>query len=120
MKSNEYNEAEVLEQYVLTHYSGLFTRLESLGFKAASADEKASNSSGRQADMLREKWGAENNPEVVAALSKGVESFRRAVYARLMEEHSSEIYVNRCPSCTNVVRTPKAKQCQWCFHSWHE
>lgn len=40
---------EVLENYVLKYYSGLFTEIESLGFKAVAAEEKAP--SGKTAIM---------------------------------------------------------------------
>ena len=118
--NNKYNETEHLIEYVIRHYSYLFTRLESLGFKAAMADEKAKSSSSTMAKKLRDKWGAENNPEVVEALSEGYDAFKFAVYTRLIKEHKNEIFINRCPNCNKIVKTPKAKQCPWCFNSWHE
>ena len=32
----------------------------------------------------------------------------------------SAAFVNRCPACNRVVRTPEAKQCFWCGHDWHK
>ncbi len=115
----DYNEQKVLERYVLTYHEHLFTRLESLGFKAALAEEKASGSSPKMAEMLRNKWGSKDNPEVVQALSQGFEKFRDAVYKRLMQECADKIVINRCPKCSKIARTPRSKQCPWCFHSWH-
>ena len=119
MKTDEYNENEVLRKYVLTYYSEYFTELESIGFKAILAEEKAQNASPSMADKLREKWGAKNNPEVVAALSEGSDKFNEAVFQRLMSEHGNDIFINRCPKCKKIAKTPKAKQCPWCFHDWH-
>ena len=117
--TKEYKEKEVLKNYVLEHFYHLFTELEKLGFKAAMAEEKAKNSSSNMAKMLRDRWGSKNNPDVVKALSNGYEEFREAVFQRLMNDHSNDIEINRCPKCNKIARTPRAKQCRWCFYQWH-
>jgi hypothetical protein len=37
-----------------------------------------------------------------------------------LAKHSDEIFVNRCPNCSRVVRTPKAKLCTWRGYSWYD
>ena len=121
MDTIEYDEDAELDKYVLSSYPNLMTRLEALGQKAAFAEQKAENTTSKaMADKLREKWGSQNNPEVVAALSKGVEIFRRTVRNRILQDHADDVFLNRCPECDKLVRTPKAKLCLWCGHSWHE
>ena len=50
-------------------------------------------------------------------LEKEIEKENIAQY--LMEHHSSEIYINNCPKCGKLARTPRAKQCRHCGHDWH-
>jgi hypothetical protein len=118
----QYDEDSELTRYVWEHYRPLMTDFERrvgstiLGrAKAASVD-----SSPALARMLSERWGAAGDPEVENALAEGAEAFRRRVCRRLLGEHGSEVFINRCPSCGRVVRTPGARQCFWCGHDWHE
>lgn len=121
MDKCEYNDGDTLTQYVWNNYQHLFSRLERLGVKAVLAEDKANiASSPKMAEMLRNKWGAENDPGVVAALSDGVDIFRERVRDRVLREHTDHVFINRCSNCKRVVRTPRAKQCLWCSHSWHE
>ncbi len=121
MSEIEYNEETELDRYVLSYYPNLMTRLESLAQKAAFAEQKAVNSSSENmARKLREKWGHKDDPEVVAALSQGVEIFRRRVRERILRDHGDEVFLNKCSKCEKLVKTPRAKLCLWCGHSWHE
>jgi hypothetical protein len=88
--------------------------------KALLVDDKASSaSSSAMGNLLRSKWASENSPEVVAALREGAEAFRLGVRERLVRECSDQMFINRCPACSRVLRTPRARQCLWCSHSWH-
>ena len=116
---NEYKENEVLKDYVLEYFYHLFTDLERFGFIAVTAKEKATEPGPNMAKKIIDRWGSNNSPDVVEALSKGHEAFREAVFQRLMNEHSEKIEINRCPKCNKIARTPKAKQCRWCFYKWH-
>lgn len=121
MDKYKYNDDDTLTQYVWNNYQHLFTRLEQLGVKAILVEEKASNASNLKiAKLLRDKWGDENDPEVLASLSNGVDIFRQRVRDRVLNEHTDQVFINRCPNCERIVRTPRAKQCLWCSHSWHE
>jgi len=48
------------------------------------------------------------------------DQFMLSMRERIMREHKSEIMLNRCPKCNALARTPTAKQCPKCFHSWRE
>ncbi len=113
----DYDEDQVLTDYVCSHGSRYFTRLESLGFKAVHARFKAEHAESHQAETILRHWGHENDPRVVAALADGVEEFRRAVRDRILRDHPE--IVKRCPRCARVLRTPAARQCRWCFYDWH-
>ena len=57
-------------------------------------------------------------PEVTALLVDGEEVFYRKTVERILREQGEGI-LNRCPRCSALARTPKAKQCPKCFHDWH-
>jgi hypothetical protein len=121
MNTSEYDDETELTRYVWNHYQHLFSKLEQLGAKAAFAEEKASNAaSPSMADLLRKRWGSTDEPEVVAALADGRDAFRNRVRERVVKENANEIDINRCPACHRIVRTPRARQCLWCSHSWHD
>ena len=119
MESDEYNEHEVLKNYVLAYFTKYFTPTESLGFMGIVTELKAQNFGPFMAKRIREEWKANTNPEVEEALSQGSEKFRETVFQRLMSDHGEDIFINRCPNCNKIAKTPRAKQCQWCFHDWH-
>lgn len=120
MEKYPYVEDEVLTQYIWNHYSRFFNRLEQLGGKAVMVDEKVmATSSQNMKDKIREVWGKDSDPEVLAALEDGVEIFRIRARDRIIRDHSDQVFINRCPSCQKIVRTPRAKQCLWCGYSWH-
>ena len=121
MRNSTYDEERELDRYVLDHFGKFMTDLESLGQKSAFAKDKAdASSSPRMAKTLIDKWGSENNPDVVKALEEGVDAFRRRVRERILKDHESEIFINRCLQCNKIVMTPRAQMCLWCNFSWHK
>jgi recombinational DNA repair protein RecR len=37
---------------------------------------------------------------------------------RILLEHKEHPLLNFCPTCHKLARTPQAKQCRFCSHSW--
>jgi tRNA U34 2-thiouridine synthase MnmA/TrmU len=112
------DEAEVT-RFVWQNYQSLMTDFERRVELAINARFKASHTSPAMAQVLNEKWGRVADPEIETALADGAEAFRRRVCHRVLREYSAELYINHCPKCNRVVRTPKAKQCFWCGYDWH-
>jgi len=114
-----YDEDEVLTDYVWRQCHTHFTEFERMGWKAVQAREKAAAvESDRMKRLVLEKWGGGNDANVIAALAQGEKAFRVAVRDRVLKEHPE--LINRCPRCKRVARTPRARQCRWCFQDWHE
>lgn len=114
-----YDDEQELTAYVWHNYRNLLTPVESLTDKTLLAELKAEHSSDKMAAMLRQRWNAIANPDVDAALAEGADEFRGRVRKRIVKECADQIVVNRCPSCSRIVATPKARQCLWCGHDWH-
>jgi hypothetical protein len=115
----EYDDATELTRYIWGHYQSLMTDFERRVGVAISARLKAAPSSPTMARVLNERWGCAGDPAVEAALAEGPEAYRKRVCRRVLAEHGAEVFINRCPNCGRVVRTPQARQCFWCGHDWH-
>jgi hypothetical protein len=117
----DYNEDDILTTYIWNHYTHLMTDFERQVGSAIIARTKAEGSSDpRLADMLRRGWGGADAPAINAALQQGNDAFRQQVCERLLAAYGDQIIINRCPACQHIVRTPKARLCVWCGHTWFE
>lgn len=115
----EYDEDHELTRYVWDHFERLMTEIEWRVNRAIHAGWKAERAgTPERAAGLARAFRADG-PEVEAALADGPDAYRRRVRDRLLTEHGPEVFINRCPKCRRVVRTPQARQCFWCGHDWH-
>ena len=48
----------------------------------------------------------------------GEDAFLENLRDRVISDNPEVL--NRCPKCQRVPVTPRAKQCPWCFHDWHD
>jgi hypothetical protein len=66
------------------------------------------------------RWAMSDDPEVIRLTSNGYEAFVEQTTKRILAEHADEVVLNRCPKCGALARTPKARQCRYCKHDWHD
>jgi hypothetical protein len=45
-------------------------------------------------------------------------SFFDQTCERVLKQHAQDIFLNQCPYCSTLARTPTAKQCGKCFKRW--
>ena len=69
--------------------------------------------------MYRKKGWLTDDQEALNLIKNGSESFRLNVADRIIKECSSDLYLNNCPNCKKLTRTPQARQCRFCGHNWH-
>lgn len=109
-----------LTRYVFFEYGNLRTVHENAAYKSIVGKQKAEDSDNpKMRDMLLRKW-VSDAPEVLQSLQDGSEQFFVNVTQRILREHAGEVFLNLCPRCGGLARTPQAKQCRHCFFSWHE
>lgn len=114
-----YDDDAQLTAYIWRNYRNLLTKVESLVVKAYLAEEKAAHAKPEKAGRLRERWGANGNSDVMAAMADGQEAFRNRVRDRILKECEADVVLNRCEECSRLVMTPQARQCLWCGYDWH-
>jgi hypothetical protein len=119
MNDAEYDDGKVLDDYITTSFQSLMTELESKVYVMALKRQKA-ECGGAAADRLP-KWIADAGAEVAALSSEGIQVVKTRIRERMLRDlDQGQIFINRCPNCSRIVRTPLARQCLWCGHDWHE
>lgn len=115
-----YDERSQIIRIVIVHHPHLLTTEEQRGFTALRLREKARNMGRSVEDTSNPTWFLRPSTTVQEALELGAEAFSEKVADRVLAEQSDRVDLNRCPRCSKIPRTPKAKQCPWCFHQWRE
>lgn len=110
---------EVLTDYVLRHYPDLLNDWERRVFRADLCRTKLGENPKYRWSPGFVRAAGVGLPEVDAALADGVGAFRRRVRVRLLVEHGDAIFINRCPRCGRLTRTPLARRCLDCGRDWH-
>jgi len=118
---SDYDDEGALTEYVWKHYRHLMTPLEKrvcLYFVPII--------SGSDNEMLRRCYeycesehGHVEDQDVLDAFKSDRKGFDLRVRQRIMQECADEVFINRCPKCSRIVRSPLARQCPWCKHDWH-
>ena len=111
---------DTVVRYVLDHYHHLMTPAEALAHRLLFFQTKAAHAtSSAMRDFLFERMQTDD-PAVHSLVAKGPDQFRRDVCERILRDHSNEVYLNRCPKCGALTRTPRARLCLTCGYTWHE
>jgi hypothetical protein len=60
------------------------------------------------------------DPTILSLRNEGREDFYIKTATRIFQETPDKIFFNHCPNCNQLARTPYARQCRHCGHSWHD
>ena len=108
-----------LIDYIITHYSQFLSLKEKAAQKHHLATLKSDNANdSRLKDMILRQWGMKDK-EILDLLDNGYEEFKRISADKILKEHKDNVFINNCPKCGRLARTPLAKQCRKCGHNWH-
>ncbi len=112
-----------LVKYITTYYLHLFSDTEKLALKHIHSTVKLSDYEKDDRIKMTEvykkvKWLTDQQ-SVLELIKDGEDAFLVSVAKRIMEEYPDKIFLNYCPKCNRLARTPSAKQCRFCNHDWH-
>lgn len=110
-------------KYIRNYFSNLMTDDEKLALKHHMYTYKVDNSASSNSNMkqlLSERGLIRNEREVLDFLKDGYEQFEANVAKRIMTETPEKVFLNNCPKCKRLARTPYARQCRFCGYSWHD
>lgn len=115
-----------LALYVVTYYPELMTADErradrhlATTFKwTHGRSDAAAQDELRREQSARGRW-LSDDPAVLRLAAEGLEAFRLRTAARILADHREAVFLNYCPKCAGLTRTPKARMCIHCGHDWH-
>jgi len=114
-------------EYIFMYFSNLMTSLESKAWRhhTCSVQLEDRNNPDDEAKTEREniyfkKGWMSKDPEVLTLLENGVEAFKINVAKRICKEHKETVKYNYCKNCSELARTPKARQCRFCGYTWFD
>lgn len=102
-----------LTQYLFKNYSSLLTLKEHIVWQYFILKAKGRN------DTVDRLQGIYNNYNIATLINCDENEFYNSVKNRILKEHSVNIFLNYCPKCGNLTRTPRAKQCLRCKYDWN-
>ena len=70
--------------------------------------------------MMVERGWISEQPNIKEYLKDGYEEFELSVAKRIMKEAPEKVFLNNCPKCNKLARTPYARQCRHCGNNWHD
>jgi len=105
-----------LAAYVMRYYGHFMTEHEQLARRHLMATDKVTHgmSSKAVSGLLTD------DPVVLGLTRDGGDVFTERTAGRILAEHGNEIFLNYCPRCGAIAKTPKARQCRFCQHDWHD
>jgi hypothetical protein len=105
-------------RYIRNYFSNLLTDDEDSVLKYHMYTSKTENNPVMRKLMLEKGWFTEH-PDIQESLKDGYEEFLVNVARRIMREVPEKVFLNYCPKCQKLARTPYARQCRHCGHNWH-
>lgn len=94
------------------------TNDEKLALKYHMYTYKTEDSPQKRKIMVDKGWISERS-DIQEYLKNGYEEFELNVARRIMQEMSEKVFLNNCPKCNQLARTPYARQCRHCGNNWH-
>lgn len=104
--------------YVIRYFRRLMTENETLALNHHMYTYKSSDSIYLRNIMIERGW-INTEPEIIKLLENGYEAFEQNTVKRIMVETPERVFLNTCPKCYKLARTPYAKQCRYCEYNWH-
>jgi hypothetical protein len=108
-----------LASYIINYYSHLLTPEERAAQHNVLCTWKMEHATSPE---IKREWAARvtTDPNVVALLADGIAAFHERLCERVLRERLDELFLNCCPRCGALTKTPTAKQCSKCYLSWHD
>jgi hypothetical protein len=107
-----------LTDYIIQYYSHLMSHNEKQAHLNIIYLQKTERNESMRNSMTQSGWIL-HKPEYDDLLKEGYSVFFENVAKRILRENEAELFLNLCPKCQKLARTPLSKQCRFCFHSWH-
>jgi len=111
--------------YIVTYFSHLLTEKEKLAVRHSSSIIKI-ESGDKTTNLVsltkiyKERGWLTDDQTVLDLLKDGCDNFELKTAQRILKDYGDKVFLNNCPKCGKLARTPRAKFCRHCGHDWHE
>jgi hypothetical protein len=105
--------------YIRNYFGHLMTHREKLALQYHMYMDKTEDNADMRKIMVNRGWITERS-DVIEYLKNEYEEFELSVARRIMEEAPDKVFLNNCPKCNRLARTPYARQCRHCGYRWHD
>jgi hypothetical protein len=115
-----------LANYIVRFHNHLMTSAERLAQRHLFITMKATlgpSDVSAQEETRNDRYFSQHlsdDPEALRLASGGYEAFEAQTAKRILEECGDKVFLNCCPKCAALARTPTAKQCRFCGWDWHD
>jgi len=115
-----------LARYVMAHFSQLMNAQETMAYRHLIGAMKAAHGRSDAAAQLEARTNKmfsqllSDDPLVLQLARDGYEVFAERTAERIMAENGDRVFLNLCPRCSGLARTPTARQCRFCGLDWHQ
>ncbi|MET3036502.1 hypothetical protein ABXT08_10390 [Chryseobacterium sp. NRRL B-14859] len=99
--------------YIIKYFHNLMTDDEKLALKYRMHTYKISDNHPINSMMNS------SGPKMSESLQDSYDKFELDIATRIMTEIPEKVFLNYCPKCNKLARTPFAQQCRYCRYSWH-
>lgn len=104
--------------YIFNYRQDLLANEENKAYRHLTVLQNIEFVESETQKRLMRKW-LSTDEKVLKLLENGENNFYKQTIERVFRNNPNEEILNLCPKCNALARTPKAKQCQKCFYSWH-
>ena len=107
-------------KYIITYYSHLLPLREMAALKHQRSLIKLDGDEDESRMRFYYRRGLlSKDPEVLDLLNAGPNEFIIKCAERILKKDPDKVFLNQCPVCKKLARTPYARQCRYCGHNWH-
>jgi hypothetical protein len=109
-------------KYISNYYHHFFNEKEIIAHKHLNSLFKLDGEpqdSPRYKIYKRKGW-ITSDRDALELIKNGDTEFFINTAKRIIKECREEIFLNNCPDCGKLARTPKARQCRHCGNKWFD
>ncbi len=107
-------------RYIITYFSELMTPAEKVALRhQQSLIKLEGDDDGSRTKLYYRSGRLSDDPKVLKLLNEGPDQFLINCAERILKDCPEKVFLNLCPACKKLARTPDARQCRFCGFDWH-
>jgi hypothetical protein len=110
-------------KYIIDHYSKLLSVDENMALKHFRHQLTLENTEPEKREKLTSSYKKigwiTDDKTLLDLLNDGIEAFELNAAQKILANYADKVFLNICPKCQKLARTPEAKQCRYCYFDWH-